>query len=236
MNEDNFVIVMHIPFYVYIYNFIADLIVVLLIGKIIFWLYDAYDGHRRVRADLRDKYLEVSKFKVALEQVATTDFLTKLYNRRYMIERIEEEKLYNKTNKDANFIILMMDIDHFKNVNDTYGHLAGDEVLKAVAGKISNNVRNIDLVSRWGGEEMLVVLLNTSMDTGYSIAQRIRKTVEDTTTIVSDVEIKVTISIGIEEMKMSEKFDSALINADEALYEAKTGGRNQVVIYSDKSL
>ncbi len=233
--QDEFVVVVYIPPYIYITGIISSLIAILIIGKIIFWLNDTYERRRKVRVELRQKYDEVSKYKEALEEVATTDFLTKLFNRRYMIERVEEERLFNRANSNVVFIILMMDIDHFKSVNDMYGHKAGDEVLKSVADTISNNVRKVDLVSRWGGEEMLVVLVDSSMEEGLSIAERIREKVSEVVTTVDEKEINVTLSIGIEKLGMNDNFDNALVRADEALYEAKTGGRNKVVVYN-KSL
>ncbi len=234
--EDQFIIVTYISPFIYITGVLSSVLAIIVIGKIIFWLNDTYERRIKVRAELRQKYAEVSKFKVSLEEVATTDFLTKLYNRRYMIERIEQERMFNKTDHDALFIILMMDIDHFKSVNDTFGHKAGDEVLKSVALSISNNVRKIDLVSRWGGEEMLVVLVNSSMDEGLRIAERIREKVSEAVTTVDETDIKVTLSIGVEKLRMNDNFDNALVHADEALYEAKTSGRNRIVVYKNKHL
>ncbi len=233
---DEYVMFTYVPFYTYFFRVLTNLIAIIVMGKIIFWLNDTYEKRRNVRVELRQKYKEVSRYKDELEEVATTDFLTKLYNRRYLLVRMEEQKQYYKSEPNAKFIVLLMDIDHFKKVNDTYGHQAGDEVLKIVSSTIKENSRKVDLVARWGGEEILVVLVDTDLGTGKTIAERIRTKVEEAVATVDGNDIKVTISIGVQSMYMVGSFDKAITHADEALYKAKSTGRNKVVLYSELNL
>ncbi len=233
---DEYVIFTYVPAYSYFFKVITSLVSVFIVGKIIFWLNETYEKRRNVRVELKQKYEEVSKFKLELEEVATTDFLTKLYNRRYLLVRMDEERSFHKSEKNAKFIILMMDIDHFKKVNDTYGHQAGDEVLKSVSNTIKESVRKEDLVSRWGGEEIMAILVNSDLETGRVVAERIREKVSETIVNVDGQEIKVTISIGVRSLYMVGNFDNALTQADDALYHAKSTGRNKVVLYSELDL
>ncbi len=230
---DKYVLFLYVPKISYLYGIFTSLIAVVVIGRIVFWLNATYEKRRIVRKEIKQKYQQVTKLNLEFEEIATKDFLTKLYNRRYLLQKIKEQVEANIKNPDANFIILMMDIDHFKKVNDTYGHAAGDEVLKSVSNTISKNVRSTDLVSRWGGEEILVVLSNTKEEDGNNIAEKIRLKVSETVTTVSDVDIIVTLSIGVSNIKMNMNFDKALTDADEALYKAKSTGRNKVVLYKD---
>ncbi len=233
---DEYVILIYVPIYTYVLKFLTNLIAIFVIGKIIFWLNDTYEKRRKVRVELKQKYKDVSKFKEELEEVATTDFLTKLYNRRYLLVRLEEEKLFHRLDENAKFVVLMMDIDHFKKVNDTYGHKAGDEVLKIVSSVIKENVRKEDLVARWGGEEIIVILVDSNLEQGQKVAEKIRQKISETVAKVDDDEIKVTISIGVESIIMNDNFDDALVHADAALYGAKSTGRNKVVLYSELDL
>lgn len=226
----DFVLFLYIPRFTYISSILVSLIVTIFIMKIAFLLNDAYEKRSEISLEYRNKYNELNALKSELEKAATIDFLTKLYNRRYMMQRITEER---EKNKNGTFTLLMMDIDHFKSVNDTYGHKAGDAVLVNVSKSIVSSVRKTDLVARWGGEEMLVLLTNTKEGSSEIVCEKIRKKVEDTVSKVDDKKIKVTISIGVSEIKPESSFESVLMQADEALYNAKTTGRNKVVLYSE---
>ncbi|MBI3545264.1 MAG: diguanylate cyclase [Gammaproteobacteria bacterium] len=169
------------------------------------------------------------KHQNKLQELSTHDGLTDLYNRREFDNRLREETLrarrYNKP-----FSVLMLDIDHFKNVNDRYGHQAGDEVLITVADLIRLNVRPVDSVCRYGGEELTVILPETSGDGARILSERIRATIEEslTATPQGDV-IRVTVSIGIATFPHDADTGAALVNAaDRALYAAKQDGRNLV--------
>ncbi len=232
--EDEYVLFVYVPAYTYLFGIIYSLISMFIISKIALWLEDTYDRLNIVRTQLKQKYREVSRLKVELEHVSKVDFLTNLYNRRYFLEMLADEKLLNSNNKNANFIIVLIDIDHFKSVNDTYGHAAGDEVLKMVSSVIMNNVRGEDIVCRWGGEELLVVLTNIAIEEGVNVAEKLRQRVEETATITDTDTIEVTISAGVTQMPMSGNFDTALIDADSALYEAKSTGRNKIVLFQNE--
>jgi len=187
----------------------------------------------RVRTQLRKKrYQDRLRHNVQLSlEMAITDQLTGLHNRRYMSRHLDT--LISgaaKTGKPIAFLIF--DIDHFKQVNDAYGHDIGDEVLREFAGRIAANVRGIDLACRYGGEEFVVVMPDTDMDFAYSVAERLRRSVETTPFAISREphRLNVTISIGMAGSSGQGDTAAALLHrADQALYRAKSGGRNQVV-------
>ncbi|MCE9508535.1 MAG: PleD family two-component system response regulator [Alphaproteobacteria bacterium] len=186
----------------------------------------------RVHTQIRRKRYQDrlrANYEKSLAQ-ALTDSLTGLYNRRYM--QVHLDTLLKK-NADAkkSLCVMMLDIDHFKAVNDTYGHGVGDEVLKTFAERISNSLRSFDLVVRLGGEEFLVVLPDTSMDMAKQVAERIRKSVCNTPFRVSAPigHINVTVSIGAVLIQDGNStVDEALQRSDVELYKAKEGGRNRV--------
>ncbi|MGJ8679385.1 diguanylate cyclase [Paraglaciecola sp.] len=165
-----------------------------------------------------------------LAQISRIDGLTELYNRRYWEEQFVLEFKRDKRS-DSPSSLLMMDIDHFKKVNDTYGHPAGDAVIKGVAGVIRKAIRETDLAGRYGGEEFVVILPDTPIANVEYVAQRIRRLVEKLVIIHDEVEIKCTISIGVAGFESEFKDYTQWLNqADQALYQAKKAGRNQVVL------
>jgi two-component system, cell cycle response regulator len=164
-------------------------------------------------------------------EMAITDQLTGLHNRRYMSRHLDT-LITGAAKSGKPIAFLIFDIDHFKRVNDTYGHDIGDEVLREFAGRVAANVRGIDLACRYGGEEFVVVMPDTDMEFAYSVAERLRKSVETTPFAISrdPNQLNVTISIGIAGSSGVGDTAAALLHrADQALYRAKTGGRNQVV-------
>ena len=173
--------------------------------------------------------LQLKKDKV--ERMAMRDPLTGLYNHGYFQTHLK--KVLGQSFKyKIPTSLLMIDIDRFKAVNDTYGHQFGDKVLSRVAELISQSVREEDVVARYGGEEMAVVLANCSMEVARQKAERIRKCVEAETFYLdgSSVPIKVTVSIGVSESFGNEMPERLIERADQALYQAKNQGRNQVVV------
>lgn len=187
----------------------------------------------RVRTQLRKKrYADRLRHNVQLSlEMAITDQLTGLHNRRYM-----ERHLSNlitsagKTNKPLAFLI--MDIDYFKRVNDSHGHDIGDEVLREFSARIGANVRGIDLACRYGGEEFVVAMPDTDIAFAYSVAERLRRSVESTPFEISrdPKRLNITISIGIAASEGEGDTAEALLHrADQALYRAKRDGRNRVV-------
>jgi diguanylate cyclase (GGDEF)-like protein len=165
-----------------------------------------------------------------LEQVAYTDVLTGLYNRRHFMELAA--MLFDRSKRSGiSCHVMMMDLDFFKNINDTYGHLAGDEVLKNVSACIKETVRSYDLVARYGGEEFVVMISDSDEQTALRLAERIRTHVEDNPCIYEGRSLTVTFSIGVASTRDIVSFEDMLRCADEAMYTAKKNGRNRVVPY-----
>jgi two-component system cell cycle response regulator len=132
--------------------------------------------------------------------------------------------------------LLMLDIDHFKHVNDTWGHVLGDEVLREVAVRLAASVRAIDLPCRYGGEEFVVVMPGTRLSDAARVAERIREEISGKVFVSGDQEIPVSVSVGVSASDGAEdRPESLLRRADEALYEAKSAGRNRVVIHTPRS-
>ena len=165
-----------------------------------------------------------------LERLAAIDPLTDAYNRRFGLGRLREE--YSRAVRaEAPFGILMVDIDHFKAVNDTYGHLVGDRVLRAVAGACRRVVREGDVLVRYGGEEFLVLLPGAGQDDVVQIGERIRRAVSETTVEDGASRLNVTVSVGATTFRDTVETPDALVAlADRALYEAKDGGRDRLVL------
>lgn len=168
-----------------------------------------------------------------LRELAQTDELTGLNNRRYFMEETNKI-LVRALRYDENLSLLMMDIDHFKEINDTYGHACGDLVLSTLARLIKSAYRSIDIVGRFGGEEFVVAMVNTAAEDAYIRAESLRSAIEDFRIKYQDNELRITISVGIAELNKDqcEKLDELLNCADSAMYQAKERGRNQTVIYS----
>ncbi len=165
-----------------------------------------------------------------LKQISRIDGLTGLYNRRFWQERFElEYKLTFRTRSPISIIIL--DIDHFKRVNDNYGHQAGDTVIKTVAKIIMEQTRETDMSGRFGGEEFVSILPDTTKDNARILAERIRVAAENKLIQYEMFEIKVTLSVGVAEFDEQYTTPSQWLEAaDKALYTAKNSGRNQTVI------
>jgi two-component system, cell cycle response regulator len=187
----------------------------------------------RVRTQLRKKrYADRLRQNVQLSlEMAITDQLTGLYNRRYMASHLDNlMSSAAAAGKPLAFVI--MDIDYFKAVNDTYGHDVGDEVLREFAHRIGANIRGIDLACRYGGEEFVVVMPETDAAFAFTVAERLRKSVETTPIEISRApySLTITISIGIAALEGEGDTAEALLRrADQALYSAKRNGRNRVV-------
>ncbi len=187
----------------------------------------------RVRTQIRRKRFQErlrSTYEISLS-MALTDSLTGLYNRRYL--EVHMEKLIESNAQSHKALgVIMMDIDHFKNVNDTYGHKVGDEVLKVFADRIKDNLRSFDLVARLGGEEFVAILPDVSPERAYMVAERLRRSISDEPISCSapDGSLNVTTSIGAAIINNGGHSIPALLErADKCLYEAKNTGRNCTV-------
>jgi len=169
---------------------------------------------------------EITRFvdeQKRLKNLANTDPLTKLLNRRRFDELISIEYGY-ALEEGTPLSIIFLDIDHFKKVNDNYGHNSGDEVLKDLAKIVQHAIRDTDIAARWGGEEFIIILPSTAKDSAYNIAEKIRKTIEKYQFL--DV-FKITASFGIAQLECDENIEKLLKRADDALFLAKKGGRNR---------
>lgn len=165
------------------------------------------------------------------KHLSMTDALTGLYNRRYFDTTVEREFLRSKR-YGGNLTIAIMDIDFFKKINDTYGHLCGDYILKEAAYLIQDNFRKTDIVFRYGGEEFVVLLTETSLEQAIIPLERLGKTIEEYNFNYNKTPIKITISIGVAQ-NTTETVNEVLMNADKALYEAKNSGRNRIEVYNN---
>lgn len=167
---------------------------------------------------------ELKQKNILLVELSRTDGLTKLYNQRAIVENLQDA-IEQSLSTNSALSIAIFDIDNFKNVNDTKGHVCGDGVISNIAQLIKNNIRDTDLAGRYGGEEFLVIFTGTNYSVASSIAERIRKAVESH---VFAEEITVTISGGIKQYE-GESMVEFIHKADEKLYEAKHKGKNQII-------
>lgn len=174
---------------------------------------------------------QLEELNSQLYEFATIDSLTGLYNRRHFLELAQKELLHQQR-RGLHAVILMLDIDHFKEVNDTYGHAAGDEALAAVAGIFKDYFRDYDIVGRLGGEEYAMMLVDCDLDAATDIADRLRLKIEDIPVVYKEHSINLTASIGISKViREDSKVDDVINRADKALYQAKENGRNRVCLY-----
>jgi diguanylate cyclase (GGDEF)-like protein len=168
----------------------------------------------------------------ALRRHATLDHLTGLWNRRMILEQLDRELSRARREKSA-LVVAMVDIDRFKAVNDTHGHAAGDAVIRDTAAAIRSQLRESDVVGRYGGEEFLMLMPGCIAESGRVIAERVRKRIEAVPTLYGDLALSVTASFGLASTKVSGMEPLRLIEAaDSALYRAKSNGRNRVEEYA----
>ncbi|MGI6049615.1 MAG: GGDEF domain-containing protein [Acetivibrionales bacterium] len=163
-----------------------------------------------------------------LESITLYDLLTDVYSRRYFFELLKGE-ISKAQRKEYMFSVIMFDVDHFKKVNDTYGHDKGDYVLKTIADIVKSSIRKADALSRIGGEEFTILLPDTNIDKATALAERVRRSVED---YKFDVVGRATISLGVTEFKADDSSDTLFKRVDEAMYLAKNSGRNCVKVNS----
>ena len=168
-----------------------------------------------------------------LSQQASTDYLTGIMNRRAFESRFRHEIVRSKRYSHP-VSVLLIDIDDFKQINDTFGHEAGDEALKFLVLITQTQLRDTDFFARYGGEEFIIALTESNIQNAENVGNRIRKTVECTKFSTGETSLKITISIGVTELKKTDSIIQNVISrADTALYKAKRDGKNQVVVMAD---
>ncbi|HHT9111543.1 MAG TPA: GGDEF domain-containing protein, partial [Candidatus Brocadiaceae bacterium] len=182
----------------------------------------------RLYTDLEQKVAErTAQLKLALEELeklATTDKLTGAHNRRKFDEILSLE-MSRARRIDQPLSMIIFDVDHFKRINDTFGHQAGDDVLKMLVGTVREKLRILDVLARWGGEEFIVLTTSTDLEGAIILAERVRAVVEEQCFSFTE---HITISLGVAEYKQDDTADSFMQRADSALYRAKRNGRNKV--------
>jgi len=209
----------------YLYFFIG--LFTLLIIVIIYKNIVLYKVTHQLKSN-EEKLLQMNK---ELKDLSEKDFLTKIYNRRYF-ETISKESISLAKREGKDVSILLIDLDNFKKINDTYGHQVGDYVLCAVADLMMEHKRKSDVICRYGGEEFAILLPNTSLHGAKKYSENLRKTIEHAKLKVDNLSIKVTASMGLTLCNASDDIYSALDRADEGMYVAKKNGKNQLNIFN----
>jgi diguanylate cyclase (GGDEF)-like protein len=186
---------------------------------------------KRSQIDLEFRLQEISAQKIDLEEKATRDPLTGVYNRRYLDETLPRD--LSRAKREAYPVaVIMIDLDHFKRVNDTYSHAAGDEVLKALAALLKKHARDSDIVCRYGGEEFVVIMPGMSLDSARQRIEQLRSELAEVIVRYHDESIRTTLSAGIAGFpEHGDTVETLIAHADEMLYRAKHAGRNQVMVY-----
>ena len=198
-------------------TFALSLIVFVMIGREYAVLRDAYSI----------KNNELRRAMSRIEELAITDELTNLFNRRYLLQELDKHQALANREKFP-FTVVFLDIDHFKQINDRHGHHVGDEVLKELAHFLKLSFRDVDVVSRYGGEEFVFILSGLTIQDAESVLNRVRESIAEQQ--FSDNLTHLTVSIGAAQYRIGEKIDCLLSRADGLLYEAKRAGRNCVKI------
>ena len=195
--------------------------------------FDAGELVARVRVHYKIKVLqeELRANSRRLEELSNTDGLTRLYNRRYFMELLDLE-FQRAQRYESKLAFVMMDIDHFKEFNDSYGHLLGDRILSEISQIFQENLRINDIIGRYGGEEFGLMMPETDLKGALVVAERYRKRIEDFTMVEADKPLKITISLGVAcyPHPQIRTVDDLIRLADNALYEAKKYGRNRVEV------
>ncbi len=184
--------------------------------------------------DVTDNAVHKQSLKKANEELAIlskTDGLTQLFNRTHWEQcLLTEHKRWSRSRHPSSLV--MLDIDHFKLVNDTYGHMVGDEVIKHLSVLIKTHARETDICGRYGGEEFAILLADTQLNNAYVFAERLRKAVNDSVVVLGELKLKYTISLGVSEVgDNTHNHETWIENADLSLYSSKETGRNKTTLY-----
>ncbi len=186
--------------------------------------------YQKTKRALEIREIEVKSILVQAHELANIDVLTFLPNRRKIIVELQEEVI-RASRYGTPLSISILDIDHFKKVNDTYGHTTGDETLRSVAARLREHIRHPDVIGRYGGEEFLIVLPNSKAEAAAEQATRLCREIRFTQVEANNHVLSVTISIGIAQFRVGqENWEGFLNRADEAMYKAKNAGRDRWVV------
>ena len=186
----------------------------------------------QLRERSKKQYIDLQEAHEINKLLATTDELTGLYNRRYFMYRLAEQKALSERN-GTDFVVFYCDLDHFKHINDTFGHHTGDIVLQKFAEILKASIREIDYAARFGGEEFVCLLVDTDIANARKVTERIRKSLADFNFNDIAPSLHATVSIGISNFKQYHTIQETLMSADNRMYRAKHLGRNRV-IFSDE--
>ena len=186
---------------------------------------------------LFEAVLALEKAQEKLNYFATTDPLTNTFNRRHFLE-LSARKIKRTQSSNGHASFLLFDLDHFKNINDEHGHLVGDQVLQGVAQICTCHLRPDDVLGRFGGEEFVIFLPETTLEDARNIAERLRLLITETPikTEIGFVHTTISIGVAIKEKATTMSIDQLLSNADRAMYRAKQAGRNRVIIWDERDL
>lgn len=193
---------------------------------------------KRMEKELQFINERLAEQNEVLKSLATTDQLTGIANRRALYT-FAEQQWSRAVRKDEHFSVILVDIDHFKNINDTYGHLVGDRVLQIISEMLTNQKRPYDQIGRWGGEEFLLILPDADIAVAENVGERLRKSVSaHSLEVANDLHVSLTLSVGVASRKTSSEgnLDMLVQHADKALYHAKENGRNKTCTYTQEML
>jgi diguanylate cyclase (GGDEF)-like protein len=187
------------------------------------------EQNKRLEALVQERTSELEIVNRELQKLATTDALTQIANRS-SLDLVLKQAIAENERHQRPFSVVMIDIDFFKRINDTYGHLVGDTVLKTVAHLIKNQIRSVDTVGRWGGEEFMIVYREIECQGAYTLAENIRQSVENYP--FENIE-PITISMGVTQYRSGTSAEELIKDADVAMYHSKEQGRNRVTSFCE---
>ncbi|WP_320034644.1 sensor domain-containing diguanylate cyclase [Halarcobacter sp.] len=173
----------------------------------------------------------IKNYSKKLEYLSTYDSLTKIPNRRTFEEKLTAQILLQKR-RDNDIGLIFLDIDNFKNINDKLGHQKGDEVLKRIATVLNENIRQTDLIARWGGEEFIIALIDSSLEDSKLICEKLRKAIEDDLELTNLCSYNVTASFGLTMVNSTDTKENLLLRVDNAMYKSKNEGKNKITVVS----
>jgi diguanylate cyclase (GGDEF)-like protein len=185
---------------------------------------------KRTEMLLISRNAELEQLLEKIKELSITDPLTTLYNRRKMVEEIEQAQICYEQVKNP-FTLAILDLDYFKQINDQYGHVFGDDALKLFASLLKENVRAEDVIARWGGEEFIILFPQTTSQEAINILDRIQGLCNTDLLFFNEEKVMLSFSAGVCEYDESCDLDELIKNADQALYDAKAKGRNQIILY-----